>query len=171
MSDRLPIPEALWARTPPEVQAAILAVVGRLERCIADLEARLGQDSTNSSEPPSSDPLHIKRRPPRAPSGRKRGGQPGHERHARELVPPERLTAAVECRPASCRRCGRALGGDDPAPARHQVAELSEVRPEVVEYRRHRLACPGCGAATRAPCRRASPAAPSGPGCWRRSPC
>ena len=33
---------------------------------------------------------------------------------------------------------------------RHQVAELPGIRPEVIEYRLHRLTCPGCGAATRA---------------------
>lgn len=150
MSAEPPIPEELWSRTPPDVQAAILAVVGRLERRVAELEARLGQDSSNSSKPPSSDPIGVKRRPPRRPSGRRRGGQPGHERHRRAMVPPERLDAVVECRPGACRRCGHRLAGDDPQPLRHQVAELPEVRPEVVEYRLHRLACPGCGVATRA---------------------
>ena len=41
--------------------------------------------------------------------------------------------------------CGHDLDGDDPEPIRHQVAELPEVRPEVIEYRLHRLTCPGCG--------------------------
>jgi transposase len=135
---------------PPDVQAALLAAFARLERRVAGLEARLGQDSSNSSRPPSSDPIGVKRRPPRRPSGRRRGGQPGHARHTRAMVPPERLTGAVECRPAACRRCGHPLAGDDPRPVRHQVAELPAVRPDVVEYRLHRLACPGCGAATRA---------------------
>lgn len=145
-----PIPAELWSRTPPDAQAASLAAIGRLERRIADLEARLGQDASNSSKPPSSGRLHVKRHPPRRPTGRRRGGQPGHERHTRAMAPPERLTAVVECRPTACRRCGRALRGVDPAPTRHQVAELPEVRPEVVEYRLHRLRCPGCGTATRA---------------------
>ena len=149
MSAKPPIPEALWAKTPPDVQSAILAVLARLERRIADLEARLNQDSSNSSRPPSTDPIHVKRRPPRPPSGKRRGGQPGHQRHTRELVPPERLTAAVECRPTACRGCGQELKGNDPEPARHQVAELPEVRPDLVEYRLHRLTCPRCGAVTR----------------------
>jgi transposase len=150
MSVDPPIPEELWSQVPPAAQAALLVAFARLERRVADLEARLGQDSSNSSRPPSSDPIGVKRRPPRRPSGRRRGGQPGHERHTRAIVPPERLDAVVECRPASCRRCGHGLGGDDPRPLRHQVAELPEVRPDVVEYRLHRLICPGCGAATRA---------------------
>jgi transposase len=56
----------------------------------------------------------------------------------------------VECRPAACRRCGGPLAGTDPGPLRHQVAEIPGVHPDVVEYRLHRLGCPGCGAATRA---------------------
>jgi transposase len=149
MSAEPPIPRELWERTPPDVQAAVLALVQSFERRVAALEARLGQDSSNSSKPPSSDPVHVKRRPPGRPSGRRRGGQPGHERRTRALVPPERLAAVIPCRPTACRGCGRPLDGDDPEPLRHQVAELPEVRPDVVEYRLHRLACPRCGAATR----------------------
>jgi transposase len=36
-----PIPDNLWAKVPPDEQAAILTVVGPLKRRIADLEARL----------------------------------------------------------------------------------------------------------------------------------
>jgi transposase len=60
------------------------------------------------------------------------------------------LTSAVEIKPPACAGCGHSLDGDDSEPLRHQVAELPEIRPEVVEYRLHRLNCPGCGAATRA---------------------
>ena len=117
-----PIPAALWNTVPPEAQAAILALVdslkGRiveLERRVGDLEARLKLNSTNSSKPPSSDPIGLKRKPPTPPSGRKRGGQPGHQRAKRRLVPPEKVRTFTECRPADCRRCGHALCGDDPA--------------------------------------------------------
>jgi transposase len=129
-----PIPRDLWGKIPPDAQAAVLALVQSFERRTAALEARLGQDSSNSSEPPSSDPIHIKRRPPRPPSGKKRGGQRGHERHTRALVSPERLTAAVGCKPPACLRCGHRLKGNDPEPARHQVAEQPEVCPDVIEY-------------------------------------
>jgi transposase len=60
------------------------------------------------------------------------------------------LTCAVEIKPPACPGCGHALDGQDPEPARHQVAELREIRPEVIEYRLHRMTCPGCGVATRA---------------------
>src|SRR3954451_16628701 len=106
-----PIPAALWNTVPPEAQAAILSLVdslkGRiaeLERRVGDLEARLKLNSTNSSRPPSSDPIGFKRKPPTPPSGRKRGGQPGHRRAQRRLsVPPEKVHTTTDCRPSDCR--------------------------------------------------------------------
>ena len=65
------------------------------------------------------------------------------------MVPPERLAQVVACVPTAC-SCGTALAGVDPTPHPHQVAELPEVRPDVVEYRLHRLVCPVCKKATRA---------------------
>src|SRR5512143_1298784 len=155
MPPRPPIPEPLWNTVPPEAQIAILAVLpsvnGRvlaLERRVRDLEARLKLNSTNSSKPTSSDPIGFKRKPPAPPSGRKRGGQPGHRRAQRRLVPPEKLRTITECRPTACRRCGQALAGEDPAPLIHQVAEFPQIEPLVDEYRLHRLACPHCGVTT-----------------------
>jgi transposase len=165
MSPPSSIPESLWVTVPPEAQAAILAVIASLENRIADLEARLNQNSTNSSKPPSSDPpaVKVKRRPPVPPSGRKRGGQPGHKRHTRALVPPEQIRETFEVRPSHCKGCGSALRGDDPEPVRHQVAEIPPVRPDVDEYRLHRLACSCCGATTRAGLPAGVPTGPFGP--------
>src|SRR3954452_13616019 len=155
MSPQPPIPAPLWNIIPPEAQVAILALVdslkGRiaeLEQRLGDLEARLKLNSTNSSKPPSSDPIGFKRKPPTPPSGRKRGGQPGHRRAQRRLVPPEKVRTITECRPTDCRRCGQALIGEDPTPLVHQVAELPKIEPLVDEYRLHRLACPRCGITT-----------------------
>ena len=165
MSPHPSIPESLWNTVPPEAQAAILAVIASLEKRIADLEARLNQNSTNSSKPPSTDPpaVKVKRRPPAPPSGRKRGGQPGHKRHTRALVPPEQLRETFEVKPTQCRGCGAALQGDDPDPLRHQVAEIPPVRPDVDEYRLHRLTCSCCGTATRAELPAGVPTGPFGP--------
>jgi transposase len=150
MSTQSPLPDDLWAKVPPDAQASILALLQSLERRIAALEAQLSRNSSNSSNPPSTEPLHLKRRPPRPASRKRRGGQPGHERHTRELVSAELLTGSVEIKPHCRIGCGHALGGQDPEPIRQQVAELPEIRPEVLESRLHRLTCPGCGAATRA---------------------
>jgi transposase len=147
-----PIPRALWDQVPPAAQAALTAVLRRyrqridaLERRARDLEERLGQNSTNSSKPPSSDGPAVKRRPPQPQGQRPRGGQPGHPRHARPLLPPDHTE---HLRPARCRRCGLTLRGDDPQPLVHQVLELPPIRPIVTEYRRHRLRCPRCHTTT-----------------------
>lgn len=147
------LPQDVWDATPAEARALIEALLIQMEALraeVATLKARLDANSQNSSRPPSSDPPHVKRQPPRPASKRKRGGQPGHKRVIRPLVPPEKLTGVVECVPTACRSCGEALAGADPTPHPHQVAELPEVRPDVVEYRLHRLTCPHCQAATRA---------------------
>ena len=165
MNPHPPIPESLWNTIPPEAQAALLAAFASLERRIAELEARLNQNSTNTSKPPSSDPpaVKIKRRPPVPPSGRKRGGQPGHKRHTRALVPPEQLRGTFQIKPTHCGGCGASLQGEDPSPLRHQVAEIPPVRPDVDEYRLHRLTCSCCGTTTRAELPAGVPTGPFGP--------
>jgi transposase len=113
--------------------AALKAQVAALLARVAALEARLGMDSRNSSKPPSSDPPNVAARPKRGPSGRRRGGQPGHKGTTRALLPPERVHAIIELKPEECERCGRALSGDDPKPKRRQVIDVPPVEPEVTE--------------------------------------
>src|SRR5262252_2157387 len=72
------IPDELWQQIPLAAQAAIRALIQLYERRLADLEARLKQNSTNSAKPPSSDPPTLKRAPPKPPSRNKAGGQHGH---------------------------------------------------------------------------------------------
>jgi transposase len=124
--------------------------IGQLQQQLADTKARLNTNSSNSSLPPSSDRFHTKRRPPPPADQprKKRGGQAGHPRHLRLLVPAELVQQTIPCKPTACRRCGRPLTGTDPSPLRHQVAELPVVRPDVVEYQLHRLSCPCCHTST-----------------------
>src|SRR5919112_5918806 len=100
-----PLPQALWDTLSTEVQAAVSGLVQSFEKRIADLEEQLGKNSTNSSKSPSSDPPSVKRRPPAPASGKKRGGQPGHRRQARPLVPPDQLRQVIDCKPPECRWC------------------------------------------------------------------
>ena len=141
-----PIPAELWQQIPPAAQAAILALIQHYEQRLAELEARLNQNSTNSSKPPSSDPPAVKRAPPKTPSTKKAGGQRGHAKAQRAIV--DHPDAIHECKPTVCRHCQQPLHGDDPQPLRHQVWEVPLVRPVVTEYRRHRLTCPRCGLTT-----------------------
>src|SRR5436305_6404094 len=159
MTDQPPLAQPIWDTLSPEAKAAVAALVDSFERRVAALEEKGRRNSTNSSKPPSSDPPSVKRRPPDPPSGKGRGGQPGHPRKVRELVPPDQLRQVIDCKPPGCRKCGHELHGDDPEPLRHQVAEVPPVRPVVDEYRLHRLVCPGCGIST---CADLPPGVPAG---------
>src|SRR5215217_4592067 len=130
----LPLPPEIWAATPAAAQALIVA----LQERIRDLEARLGQTSANSSRPPSSDPPQAPARPKAPPSGRKRGGQPGHRGACRALLPVEQVDEVVVVVPERCRHCGQAFP-DTPARRgagvwRHQVVELLPLAVRVTEY-------------------------------------
>ena len=66
-----------------------------LRERVTELEARLAQNSTNSSRPPSSDPPETPAPPPRLPTGRRRGGQPGHPPAQRQVLPPEAVDQSI----------------------------------------------------------------------------
>jgi transposase len=146
------LPPDVFDALPPAVQAYIRYLEARL----ADLEARLDQNSTNSSKPPSSDGPHVKPAPAKTPSGKRRGGQPGHPRHERVILPPDQV---IDHKPTHCRSCHAAIAGDDPRPIIDQVIELPARLRHVTHHRRHTLTCVCCAARTTAP---AVPAAATG---------
>lgn len=159
-----PIPDDLWAKIPADAQAALLVVcqhyeqrLADLQRQVDDLRAQLGQNSRNSSRPPSSNPPGLQPAPPRPPSGRKRGGQPDHPLQQRAFREPTQSPLVLK--PQHCRGCGRTLRGTDPEPLRHQVLELPPLQPEVTDYYLHRLGCPDCGVTA---CASLPPGVPSG---------
>ena len=141
---------------PPEFRALLRSVIdyyeARIEqqdKRIAELEEQLGRTSRNSSKPPSSGHPHGKNTPHSAGKNkRKPGGQPGHKKHQRALVPVEQVDDLHTLKPPACRGCGHVLTGDDPDPLRHQVWELPEIKPTITEYQRHRLTCPCCHIST-----------------------
>jgi hypothetical protein len=94
---------------------------------------------------PSAAPRRAK-----APSGRKPGGQPGHEGHGRTLKPETEVDPIIEVRPESCEPWGTLLLGDNGEPEGHQGTDVPRSTPVVTEYRRHRLCCGVCGASTQA---------------------
>ena len=146
----LPLAPEIWAATPSAAQALILTLQARVH----ELEARLGQTSANSSRPPSSDPPQTPARPKAPPSGRKRGGQPGHRGAYRALLPLDQVHEVVAVVPEVCRHCGQPL----PQPSdrrgarvwRHQVVELLPLAVRVTEYRMLARRCPACRKRTRA---------------------
>jgi transposase len=130
------------------LRCEITILVGRL----AELERRLGLNSSNSGRPPSSDGL---KKPPRVsslrePSGKKTGGQKGHP--GETLRRTETPDTTIDPYPQACTACGAALTAamatDHVA---RQVFDLPEPRPLIVtEHRAHGCRCAACGARTRA---------------------
>lgn len=123
--------------------------VAELEAVVRDLQARLGINATNSSTPPSANPLAAPKPIIKKKSKRKPGGQPGHPPHLKQLLPPERVDHVTAFVPTECPRCHADLpaqaGPDDPPPTRFQTIELPPVVAVVTEYQGHARTCPGCG--------------------------
>src|SRR4051794_5036643 len=128
------------------------ARIAEMEKRIAVLEARLGVNSSNSSLPPSANPLEAPKPVVKKKSKRKRGGQRGHPPHLKELLPAERVDHVVLFVPHHCECCDAKLpaeaGPNDPEPTRFQVAELPPVVAEVTEYQGHARTCLDCGHVT-----------------------
>lgn len=125
-----------------------------LEARVHELEAQLGKNASNSSLPPSANPPQAPPPVVKTPTGKRRGGQPGHPPLLRRRLPPQRLQQVIPLVPTTCGRCQAPLsaeaGPGDPEPTWHQVAELPEVAAHVVEYQGHARTCPCCGEVTRA---------------------
>jgi transposase len=133
--------------------AALERRVAELEAIVRDLTARLGTNASNSSLPPSANPLGAAKAVVKKKSKRKRGGQPGHLPHLKELLPIERVNKVVRYVPPCCERCATPLsvepGANDPAPSRFQTIELPPIVSVVTEYQGHARTCPRCGVVTR----------------------
>ena len=137
-----------------QAQVEVLtARVARQDERIAQLERRLNRSSRNSSLPPSVDPPGVAPRRSKDSSGRRQGGQPGHEGKGRPLLPAWAVDAVVDHWPDCC-DCGHEFGPDEHVavgdPVRHQVEELPPVTVTVTEHRCQRVRCPGCGRRRRA---------------------
>jgi len=125
-----------------ELEALLAKALAR----IAELEDQLNKNSKNSSKPPSTD-LPGTPRSRKEPSGRKPGGQPGHSKHQRAFLKPDRV---IPVQPKACSCCGGPLHCDDIEPERHQVIEMPKVKPDVTDYLLYSGSCDHCGHVTRA---------------------
>lgn len=132
--------------------AELVAVIEKQAARIAELEEKLRQNSSNSSKPPSSDgPDHKPARPAKKKSGRKPGGQPGHAKRERTLLPVELARHSTDSVPSACEHCGSTQLDDDPSPHRHQVVDLPPIVPVFDECRQHARRCRDCAHVTIGP--------------------
>src|SRR5271165_2157868 len=130
------------------------ARIAELEQRVRALEARLPTNASNSSTPPSANPLGAPPPVVKKKSKRRRGAQPGHPPHLKQLLPPERVTRLVPIFPQACSACQAPLpqapSPQDPEPKRFQVVELPPIVAEVTEYQAHGRLCSACRTVTHA---------------------
>jgi transposase len=128
--------------------------VAELEALVRELLAKLNTNASNSSTPPSANPLGAAKPVVKKKSRRRRGGQPNHPPHLKELLPPERVSRTRHFLPERCTNCQaplpRQAGPNDPEPKRFQSIELPPLVAEVTEFQGHARTCPCCGTVTEA---------------------
>jgi transposase/ribosomal protein L29 len=150
-----------WAQVPESVLNLIAELVQRMERLekeVAELRTenellkeQLAKTSENSSLPPSQNPQGFK--PNRKePTGRKRGGQIGHQGHERKLYPLEMCQEVILHYPKQCSKCGaKVLASNSTKPYRYQMVDIPPIQPVVTEHQFYALTCTCCGKENQAP--------------------
>jgi transposase len=140
---------------PTEVEELIASLKGQiaaLQAEVADLRRQLGQDSSNSSKPPSSDGLKKKPRIAgslRGRSGKASGGQKGHRGGTlRQVADPDHVVRRAA---SACCHCGSRL---EPKSAigveKRQVFDLPERPLVVTEHQASIYRCAHCRGETKA---------------------
>ena len=118
-------------------------IIEQQEERIRELEGIIKKDSHTSSKPPSSDGYAKRSLPQKKRSGKRPGGQKGHEGNTLRMVgDPDKV---VVHRVGWCKKCGRTLRkevviGYD----RRQVFEIPPLKVEVVEHRAEMKVCERC---------------------------
>lgn len=133
--------------------AALRTEIEALRAKVAALEKLIGRNSSNSSMPPSTDPLSERRaqaqnRAARRATKRKPGKQPGTEgRHLAQVADPDVVLTHT---PAACEGCGADLADAPTAGVEtRQVFDLPEPGLVCTEHRAQRRRC-SCGETTTA---------------------
>jgi len=141
------IPET--AKLPIEAQSreALIALIYEMTKEIRELKAEIARlkqpptTSQNSSQPPSRDFKAEKKNRARS---KQKGAKPGHEKQERRFV--ENPNKVIEAYVDHCPNCRLNLLDQVPIQVvRHQVTELPEIKPVVIETRQYVVICPCCG--------------------------
>jgi transposase len=116
--------------------------IADLKKEIEGLKHPVPKDSTNSSIPTSKE-LIKRTRSQRQKSGKKPGGQPGHQGHRRERnAHPDKM---VRIEASHCESCGADLGEVEGTVGQMaQEVDIPAIRPITIEYQQIVKVC-GCG--------------------------
>lgn len=125
-------------------KAELITIIEKLLLRVTELESRLNQDSSNSSKPPSSDPLY--KRPYRTSTGKstkkKSGGQKGHKGY--QLKKFEKVDYIVDHQLSHCPHC-QSCDLETKGTRTRQVADIPEPRLEITEHKLYAYECRSCG--------------------------
>jgi transposase len=124
-------------------------IIKALWDIIRQSNEKLKVNSKNSSLAPSKDrssknKSNIKRTEERRKNPKKQGGQPGHQKHERILLPLDKVNHVVPCCPSHACACGGQVVLDTGIYRRHQQYEFPIIRPIVTEYQIHTGTCNQC---------------------------
>ena len=118
--------------------------VQQLSIRVRELELQVNQNSRNSNQPPSTDGLKKMAAQKRKSSGKKPGGQKGHEGKTLKMAanPDKVKIHEVEC----CEGCGCSLKDKRPIDYdRRQVFDIPPIAVEVTEHQAEIKECDQCG--------------------------
>lgn len=110
-----------------------------------ELQARLKQNCTNSSQPPSASPF-VKPKSLRVKTGRKPGGQPGHKGHT--LAVKETPDEVIEHKVDICSHCGGDLSAETAQLSQTRQVMDIKITPVVRQHAVYSKTCPLCGKKT-----------------------
>jgi len=141
------IPETAKLKIEEQSREDLIALIYEMAKEINELKAELAHlkqpptTSQNSSQPPSREVKAEKKKRVRS---KKKGAKPGHEKQERQLV--ENPNTVIEAYVDNCKNCHLNLLDQVPIQVvRHQVTELPEIKPVVIETRQYVVICPCCG--------------------------
>ena len=124
----------------------LLQTIFDLRRRVQELENRLNLNSSNSSIPPSKDPLNKKVnkvRNSREKTGKLPGGQPGHP--GKTLLPKITPDDVIDYKPEICSHCNSILLADNQEfIEERQEVEIPVVQAQYIAHRIFACICPQC---------------------------
>jgi transposase len=130
-------------KTPPSVLKPLLYLLEenqQLKKRIEELEAKLNQNSSNSSRPPSSDSPFTKQSPVKKKKS-KSGSKKGHTGHRQQMLDPTETRRVLPKR-CSC-GCDRFTGLEQFY--MHQHIEFPEIMMNVIHFELYKGSCGACG--------------------------
>ena len=124
-------------------KSELIDIILSFSEKIAELEARLNQNSQNSSKPPSTD-VFVKPQSLRKPSGKKPGGQKGHGGSGLKITRvPDRIETHEPSNCANCPKRESCFSAVETVETRYELD--IEIRPILTAHKKNQKICPMTG--------------------------